>query len=575
MAIRINVTRLVVSFSAAITVLAGLLYWSYAKVEQRKLVADWYRESGALALSLSEHVRATLRDTNNTVHSVADFVQDFGGIESLSPAQLSRAAQREVRDSSAVSAILVIDRKGVVVGASGSMPRDVDVASLQWHKDNIKDGAVHVGAIQRSLKDPSDYVIPVSRAIFSKNGALEGVVVAHLDTRYIRSFYRTLAVRPDTLLVLQNISGQLIARSPNIPEAIGRSFSNLPFDSSSYPLATMTQAERTSPLDHIPRYVTYQQVSNLPLIVTVGLSQREVHNLWKQQVGQAGLVLGAALILLWGMCGGFLVWANKAYEDEVRFALATDTLRAGVFDYKVGRRRVFRSRGLSELVGQPKGWGATLADFLSVLCPTERARVLRLFLRETALRNEFQFDVYPRGNREITKVFFVSGQVIRGQDGSIARIVGTISDISGVRAMELNSNRMARRYEVLFERAGDGICLIKDGRYVEVNPKILQIYRVANEEDMLGKAPWDYSPEFQPNGQSSRDLGAEKIQLALSGIPVYFNWVCLRADGTEGEISVSLALLALEDEGAPLLVAHVRDLKHIVRPDEGPAAIWS
>jgi PAS domain S-box-containing protein len=122
-----------------------------------------------------------------------------------------------------------------------------------------------------------------------------------------------------------------------------------------------------------------------------------------------------------------------------------------------------------------------------------------------------------------------------------------------------------RQYRVLFEAAGDGIILIRDGRCVDCNQKALELFGCGREQ-LIGKMPSSLSPPQQANGQDSREAAEEKRRLALDGQTLQFEWQHRRCDGTPFEAEITLSRLDIT--GEPHLLAMVRDVTEHKRAEE-------
>jgi diguanylate cyclase (GGDEF)-like protein/PAS domain S-box-containing protein len=68
-------------------------------------------------------------------------------------------------------------------------------------------------------------------------------------------------------------------------------------------------------------------------------------------------------------------------------------------------------------------------------------------------------------------------------------------------------------FRTLFEKSGDAIMLLKDGRYVDVNPAALQLFGYREKSDLLDLTVQDISPPLQPDGTPSLEKAQQITQL--------------------------------------------------------------
>lgn len=113
------------------------------------------------------------------------------------------------------------------------------------------------------------------------------------------------------------------------------------------------------------------------------------------------------------------------------------------------------------------------------------------------------------------------------------------------------------KHRTLFESANDAILLMRQDRFIDCNAHSLIMFGCRRDQ-IIGASPNRYSPLLQPNGRSSADEAREKIALALTEGPQFFEWKHCRHDGTPFISEVSLNRLELGEE--TLLQAIVRDI---------------
>jgi PAS domain S-box-containing protein len=98
------------------------------------------------------------------------------------------------------------------------------------------------------------------------------------------------------------------------------------------------------------------------------------------------------------------------------------------------------------------------------------------------------------------------------------------------------------RYRVVMELAPVPMVVadLDSGHFVKANDCALRFFGVSREE-LMEAGPADFSPEFQPDGQCSREAARLKIELAVTGGQPRFEWTHRSADGREIPCLIHLA----------------------------------
>lgn len=124
----------------------------------------------------------------------------------------------------------------------------------------------------------------------------------------------------------------------------------------------------------------------------------------------------------------------------------------------------------------------------------------------------------------------------------------------------LGEERLAaseRKFRALFEHANDAIFLLENGLFVDCNPMAEGMFGAFRDE-LLGRSPCEFSPEFQQNGGSSREQAADRIREAADGIPQSFEWRHRRPDGLLFDVDVRLSRMEIDD--TTFVLAILRDI---------------
>ena len=150
-----------------------------------------------------------------------------------------------------------------------------------------------------------------------------------------------------------------------------------------------------------------------------------------------------------------------------------------------------------------------------------------------------------------------SAAPITDTEGVISGVVMVFSDVTKKYAQKQALQESERRYRALFEHASDGILLITDKGIADCNQHAEKLF-LCRKEDLLGRTPWQLSPELQPDGSRSTDKARELIHSASTGKRQHFEWQHQDCNGKPFDTEISLSPFSVNGEN--LLLAIIRDI---------------
>ncbi len=178
---------------------------------------------------------------------------------------------------------------------------------------------------------------------------------------------------------------------------------------------------------------------------------------------------------------------------------------------------------------------------------------------------------------EIVGTLFGGSFGAQGHVGISDKRFKALESLAGAAGIVLNRLKARRdleaeeaRFRQLFEQAPDAHLLLRDGWIVDVNEAAIRLYGHPRER-LLGMAPWELSPEFQPSGERSREAAEVHIRKAIEGVPQRFEWDHLTGGGHAFPSEVSLTAMSREE--GPIIQAIVRDIGAQKRAEADRAAL--
>lgn len=140
-----------------------------------------------------------------------------------------------------------------------------------------------------------------------------------------------------------------------------------------------------------------------------------------------------------------------------------------------------------------------------------------------------------------------------------SRLEAALVSRDQLREAQAELRQSEQRYSLLFQLAPAAITLLDQDqhRWVDVNENAERLYGYSREE-LLHMHPADVSPEYQPDGQLSRDAATEKLKQALDGGAPCFEWQHTHKNDDSFMCQVSLVRYPNDDRN--LVQASIMDI---------------
>jgi diguanylate cyclase (GGDEF)-like protein/PAS domain S-box-containing protein len=117
-----------------------------------------------------------------------------------------------------------------------------------------------------------------------------------------------------------------------------------------------------------------------------------------------------------------------------------------------------------------------------------------------------------------------------------------------------------RRLRQLIRGWPQAALLIRSGLFIDTNRASVDLLRYTSSESLVGKDLAVFSPEFQPDGQISRQKMVPMLARVSAGQVEQCEWVLNRSDGTEIWVELTMAPVHTEDEPEALILCSLYEI---------------
>ncbi len=125
-------------------------------------------------------------------------------------------------------------------------------------------------------------------------------------------------------------------------------------------------------------------------------------------------------------------------------------------------------------------------------------------------------------------------------------VFGIYKDITKQKRIEEAVKASEYTFRTLFESSSDAVFIMEDNKFVDCNPATVELLGYDSKENIVGKSPWEISPEMQPEENSSRKKALEIINTTHKS--QRFEWWHQKKDGSLLPVEVMLTSILLNEK---------------------------
>jgi diguanylate cyclase (GGDEF)-like protein/PAS domain S-box-containing protein len=388
-----------------------------------------------------------------------------------------------------VRAIWVLDADGNMIHDSERLPGKYNLSEREYFKVHQEKTAQGLYIDRPQLSKHGVWFIGVSLPVRHQDGTFGGVIAAAVEPKYFHRFYESVRPGNDGVVALFKTDGTLMLRMPDWEGVIGKKLDTQPRFVDMLQENSAGSYRAISNVDNIERMYLYRRVSGRPMVVLVGIGEREILAPWRK-AAQAYTAVSVAFLLLVCWLGYLGLYElrrrtklHKALEvSEEALNAAQRLARIGSWEFDLQRKTGKWSDEMFALLRMEKASEAPpFHEFLEVLHPDDRIEVAAAFSHGQGWRGELR----SNPDKGPLRYLYASGTEHKDENDEVIKLSGTLQDVTE-RHLDNEKLNLASR---VFDHMQDGIVVADiDGKIVAVNTAFERITDYT-EAEVIGQRP--------------------------------------------------------------------------------------
>jgi diguanylate cyclase (GGDEF)-like protein len=251
---------------------AWLGAWYISTEEFNRTEAAAYQDTANLARAFEEHIIRLIQAHDQIlIFARTSYSKDPQHFD------LAQWARGQQFATDITLQIATTDKRGMLTGSNLGMPSTPtdlsDREHFRVHADSDRDELFISQPVLGRVS--GKWSIQLSRRLSAPDGSFDGVVILSIDPYYLASFYESIDINTEGMVILVGLDGIVRARVSGDVRTVGQTMvaSTLFRHLAESPSGSYHGAGRT---DGVVRLSSYRRVKGYPLVVVVGLSRAQV-----------------------------------------------------------------------------------------------------------------------------------------------------------------------------------------------------------------------------------------------------------------------------------------------------------
>ena len=396
------------------------------------------RNAQNLVSALQEHGSGAFQAVDLALADVVFDAEKVGLTQAVNGAVWQRELLSKDELLPQVRNIALIDASGRLLSESmDGRDGKIDFSDRPYfifHRDHPSKDS-HIGTPIKSVRT-GNWIIPVSRRIDRPDGSFGGVTVAIIEPGYFNEFYRSLDIGEGGTVWIFDSNRQLLVREPAMPELYAQGYKAKTIGEAldKAPSGTFIAP---SPVDGIDRIMAYRSVTDVPIIVAIGIRSDVAMAGWYRDMRYRAVVVAAILVLVTALVYALvrnLSVAQRAQDAQARLYEAIEGLPEAIVLYDSDERFVMCNTSHREIypetahLNQP---GATYEEILRAWVGSGRPILPPGMDREAFIQTRLRQFRSPGEPVEVQQVGDRWMQISerRTADGGLIRVATDITDL--------------------------------------------------------------------------------------------------------------------------------------------------
>lgn len=240
-----------------------------------------------------------------------------------------------------------------------------------------------------------------------------------------------------------------------------------------------------------------------------------------------------------------------------RLGIAQNFGEVGLWEYNIEEKLFwFSDKTLAILEFDSNNHFVENFTFFDKIYADDMDKIREKFKNQETSNEPFYLKFRINSDEGGIKWILAIGQKIYDKNG-FGTEYGSIRDISFDVTTQEALQKSEFWFQNIFDNALDGLVIIKDYKFIQCNKKLQDIFDLTKNE-LLGKSPWELSPEYQPDGLSSETKSKFFLDKLNTDYESSFEWTHLKNNYLEFTVEVNLR--RFDYEGDTFAVAILRDI---------------